>query len=223
MSTCSASGHQSRLVRPSSASPAAVERATPEISPVLASMIVSLSCYRADSRPPGLDAFGLGVQSINARFLIEGAINHLGCEDDGPPTQRIRKRLIDRVSPPACGRGVGSWLKPPRPVPRPVRCGSGKSNAPSAAFAPSPMAITICLCGTVVQSPAANTPGRLVAPCRRSRSRRTGATARAPVSSAIRCWAPGRSARTRLPARPALIAAGAVLVDQAVHRARRRR
>src|SRR3990167_3170037 len=38
------------------------------------------------------------------------------------------------------------------------------SNALSAPLAPSPAAITICLYGTVVQSPAANTPGTLVWP-----------------------------------------------------------
>ena len=34
-----------------------------------------------------------------------------------------------------------------------------QSNAESAAFDPSPMAMTICLNGVVVASPAANTPG----------------------------------------------------------------
>src|SRR5690606_2430740 len=38
------------------------------------------------------------------------------------------------------------------------------SKALSAAVEPAPMAITICLYGTVVASPAANTPGTLVAP-----------------------------------------------------------
>src|SRR5690606_2202815 len=38
------------------------------------------------------------------------------------------------------------------------------SNAPSAAAAPAPSEITICLNGTVVQSPAANTPGSEVCP-----------------------------------------------------------
>src|SRR5690606_18429360 len=38
------------------------------------------------------------------------------------------------------------------------------SNALSAAVEPAPMAMMICLYGTVVQSPAANTPGTLVWP-----------------------------------------------------------
>ena len=38
------------------------------------------------------------------------------------------------------------------------------SKALSDAVAPEPMAITICLNGTVVQSPAANTPGTEVRP-----------------------------------------------------------
>ena len=38
------------------------------------------------------------------------------------------------------------------------------SNAESAAVAPAPAAMMICLYGTVVQSPAANTPGTLVWP-----------------------------------------------------------
>ena len=38
------------------------------------------------------------------------------------------------------------------------------SNALSAAVDPAPIAITICLYGTVVASPAAKTPGTLVAP-----------------------------------------------------------
>src|SRR5207237_7649803 len=39
-----------------------------------------------------------------------------------------------------------------------------ESNAPSAALAPSPAAMMICLNGTVVASPAANTPGTEVWP-----------------------------------------------------------
>ena len=38
------------------------------------------------------------------------------------------------------------------------------SKALSEAVAPAPSAMTICLNGTVVQSPAANTPGMLVRP-----------------------------------------------------------
>ena len=51
-----------------------------------------------------------------------------------------------------------------------TRCGSGAevrirwSKALSAAVDPAPIAITICLYGTVVQSPAANTPGTDVRP-----------------------------------------------------------
>src|SRR6218665_3701217 len=62
-----------------------------------------------------------------------------------------------------------------------IRC----SNALSAALAPSPAAMTICLYGTVVQSPAANTPGRLVWPRASITTSPDGLSATWPLSQSV--------------------------------------
>ncbi len=84
-------------------------------------------------------------------------------------------------------------LQQPRQGPS---CGSGGRRRTSPAFAPSPMAMTICLYGTVVASPAANTPGTEVCAARVDHDL-AARRQRPPCPSATRCWAPGRSARTR--------------------------
>lgn len=53
------------------------------------------------------------------------------------------------------------------------------------AFEPSPMAMTICLNGTVVQSPAANTPGTLVALCVSTSISPRLVSARLPLSHSV--------------------------------------
>ena len=65
------------------------------------------------------------------------------------------------------GVSGGAGKAPPRPLrrrPASQRWLTRYSNADSAALAPSPAATTICLSGTVVQSPAANTPRTPVRP-----------------------------------------------------------
>src|SRR5690606_21998413 len=59
------------------------------------------------------------------------------------------------------------------------------SNAASEALAPSPTAITICLYGTVVQSPAANTPGRLVWPRSSTTISPRGLSSSVPLSHSV--------------------------------------
>src|SRR5690606_12776966 len=59
------------------------------------------------------------------------------------------------------------------------------SNALSAAFAPSPIAITICLYGTVVASPAANTPGSEVRPAASTTISPRGLSSTVPLSHSV--------------------------------------
>src|SRR5579863_3282106 len=59
------------------------------------------------------------------------------------------------------------------------------SNAPSEAFAPSPTAMTICLYGTTVQSPAAKTPGTDVRPRASTSTSPRGESLTVPFSQSV--------------------------------------